>query len=122
MSSTHTSSPSAEEDRKSLHDGDTAPHLGKYDSSIGEIKQQAGVSRMEAIARVVTARENRGILIGLVLALYACNFVVGHSHRRVFCMALIFELIRTPWKAVQPISMPSGRPPTSSSIAAVSPL
>lgn len=77
MSSSPQSSPSADDDRKTLHDGASPEVLNKYDSSIGEIKQQAGVSRMEAIARVVTSKQNRGILIGLGLALYACNWVVS---------------------------------------------
>lgn len=77
MFSTHTS-PSAEEDHKTLQDS-TAPELERYDSSTGSLKQQAGVSRMEAIARVVTGKQGRGILIGLAIALYACNWVVRSS-------------------------------------------
>lgn len=79
MSSSPTA-PSAEDDRKTLQGSASSPDLKKYDTtttdSTAGIKQQAGVSRMEAIARVVTGKQGRGILIGLGLALYACNWVV----------------------------------------------
>lgn len=82
------------DDKKSTHtsngnsDIQHDPHYQDLGSEVGSIKQTVGVSKMEAVARVTQGKAGRKYLIGIALAVYACNWVYSMEGSTTYSYAI----------------------------------
>lgn len=76
-----------EKDRYHGYSGSENDHSTlKEPSDTGSVRQTSGVSRMEAFARATQGR--KGVLIGLAVAVYVCNWVYSMEHSTTYAYAI----------------------------------
>lgn len=117
------------DDKKSTHtsngnsDAQHDLHYQDLGSEVGSIKQTVGVSKMEAVARVTQGKAGRKYLIGIALAVYACNWVVSTvvspKHTRLL-LTKRHASRSTRWREARPTLTLSGLQATSASTLGVS--